>query len=350
MTSKQCSGITASGNRCKRTVKDGNFCISHKPLPDIEKKPEVEQKSQKCAGITTAGTSCTLSAIAGFTYCKFHIVNHDNTPEESKSQCTGLTKKGTICTRTAVDSRYCKSHSAESDKNNKLELEGKILFCEYTENPYICVYSQIKDSQYCKKHTKIFKPINIPKTTSNSTQNIDWSAWDNSKIVWPEIDNYIYHEPSFQYEQNYKEWKKDESKRIKELQEQKAKEEAQKQEEQKRRQQEQQRRQEEQQQKQEEQKRRQGEQQRKQGEQQRKQQQFDNNKLNSKFRTLKFQIQKQILEALVYFEFTTKTINYNSIKAIYRKKVFVYHPDKGGDPEQFKILQGHMDMIDLLYE
>ena len=62
-----CSGITKKGVKCKRKVKNGDFCFSH-----ISQDSLLENRDNKCCGITKKGTKCKRKVKNG-DFCFSHI-------------------------------------------------------------------------------------------------------------------------------------------------------------------------------------------------------------------------------------------------------------------------------------
>jgi endonuclease G len=109
-TSVQCSGITKSGNRCKRMTYDvSGYCwqhISHNGQINSNKVNSINSKSQsiatdssavstRCKAITKAGTQCKRNAQPGSDYCWQH--QGQSTSSGSSGTSTG-TSTGTTST------------------------------------------------------------------------------------------------------------------------------------------------------------------------------------------------------------------------------------------------------------
>lgn len=295
----QCIGITKKGNRCKKNAKYENYCVQHK-LNHDNFNNEVIKNKYKCFGIIKTGEACTRNAINNTSYCSIHDENTDRinleylVSEKKKKFCTAICKNGRKCSHIATEENiYCKVHINYNSED------------EINYNSWDILYNNKGDIDDQK-----FKDL----------------KWENNNDIYN-----IHYEPQFQYEQNYKEWKREESLRIERERER----------ERERKEQEWQ------------------EQFKKRWEETEKETKYQNERrnivfknilLNNKFLSLKPAIQKDILEAIPYFEVTVQNIDYNNIKSKYRKLVFQLHPDKGGDAEKFKILQKYKDAIDKLYE
>jgi hypothetical protein len=88
---KQCSITLASGNRCKKTVKEGDVCSVHKgvePFSDFTNYLKHKKPSEKkqCQGTTKKKTQCLKSAVNGTDFCNAHQGGDVNTSTEVQTK------------------------------------------------------------------------------------------------------------------------------------------------------------------------------------------------------------------------------------------------------------------------
>ena len=76
--------------------------------------------AQRCQGIKTNGTHCSLEAMPKSKFCKYHQIQDPNV-----RQCEGTTKKGVRCKQAAEKgSRYCLLHDPRSTKCKASTAKG----------------------------------------------------------------------------------------------------------------------------------------------------------------------------------------------------------------------------------
>jgi hypothetical protein len=154
--STQCSSLTTTGSRCTLKPINGSiYCGRHKdnPLTEMSKV-----SATTCKGKTAKGAACTKKTTSANGYCYLHDEkSNKNIPEAIKpdyGRCIGITKKSVQCSHSAVDeNKYCYLHSKETDKANKEEKKKESFACAgITVTGALCSSYAQEGRRYCFRH------------------------------------------------------------------------------------------------------------------------------------------------------------------------------------------------------
>lgn len=267
--------------------------------------------SKQCCAKTAKGQQCKKKTLHG-KYCSVHKnldpgdveesfskkdkdPKKDKLPKENqnfKIKCRGITKKRTACSKDATKgSLYCNLHSIESDIKNAAEKEPpkeKILCSAITKTGHPCPKACYKDTIYCYFHR--FYEKNKQKEDETKKQREENEK--KQKEWWD------------QYNKNYNQYQNyypppPQPQVFPQYQVVKH---------------------------------------------------FTDDRLNKKFSIMTLDIQNKILEAIKKLDLDIKNIQLDILHRTYRKHAREHHPDKGGDPEQFKVILNHKDILETFLE
>jgi len=66
----RCEGLTKYNIRCKRSVKDGKFCLYHNTNKEVKK---INKASYKCSGIRSNKKECNNKVFKINDFCNCHL-------------------------------------------------------------------------------------------------------------------------------------------------------------------------------------------------------------------------------------------------------------------------------------